>query len=194
MKYLAIDIETTGLNKVNCDILQFACVIDDFVTPIEKLPSLVVNCVKPLYCGEPVALAMHAGLITKLAQATVNSKVGDEFYNSVLEIPSYLKAFLMNNLKLSYNDFVKTKFTIAGKNAASFDLPFLQSKISEWQGIQFHHRVMDPSILYFDPRVDEALPSLGECLVRAKIHKEVAHTALEDCLDVICLIRDKLCS
>ena len=44
---------------------------------------------------------------------------------------------------------------------------------------KFHHRVIDPGTMYFDPRKDEVPPDLKECKKRAKLPEHVPHKKAE---------------
>ena len=80
------------------------------------------------------------------------------------------------------------KVIAAGKNFASFDQKFLE-KLPNWN-VNFAHRVIDPAMLYFKPfEDDKGLPSTKICMERAGITAEVAHTAVEDAIVVVDLIR-----
>ena len=83
----------------------------------------------------------------------------------------------------------KKTFTAAGKNVASFDIPHVRELPNFSDYIQFHHRVLDPGPMYFDPEKDDVVPDLSTCLERAGVDDEVAHTAVEDSLDVCKLVR-----
>ncbi len=198
MKYISIDIETSGLSPKNCDIIQFAAVIDDLANPrpIEELPKLVLYFKQPVYSGEPYALSMHSEIFKKLAKNNTRSE-GHEIFCEIKDLPYLLKGFLSRNgfgFTVDSNaTYLKECYevNVAGKNAAGFDIPFLKEKISDWDGIYFRHRVLDPAILYYE-KGDEALPDTKKCMERAGISGEVAHTALEDALVVVKLIRHKM--
>ena len=51
MKYVSIDIETTGLHEDECDIIEFGAVIDDLrvMAPISKLPVFHCYFIKEFY-------------------------------------------------------------------------------------------------------------------------------------------------
>lgn len=80
-------------------------------------------------------------------------------------------------------------FTAAGKNVASFDIPHVRELPNFSEYIQFHHRVLDPGPMYFDPAEDNVVPDLSICLERAGLDDTVDHTAVEDSLDVCRLVR-----
>lgn len=197
MKYISLDIESCGLNPKNCDILQFAAVIDDLSDPlpIEELPKFQTYFIQETYKGEPYALGMHPQIFKKIANAQRNrieeNEFGERFMN-ILDLPSALKYFLQKNGVPENPRTGKIRITVAGKNVGMFDLPFLNEKLKNgWGDITILHRVIDPAILYYLPG-DKNLPDSATCLERAGMAGEVAHTALEDAIMVVKLIRNKL--
>ena len=77
----------------------------------------------------------------------------------------------------------------AGKNFASFDLQFLNQLPGFRKFIRFKHRFLDPAMLWWDPDLDDGPPDTKTCMERAGLAGEVAHTAIEDALVVVKLIR-----
>lgn len=196
MKYISIDIETTGLNFKKCDIIQFAAVMDDLddPKPVEELPKFTAYLTADRYKGETYALSMHGAIFLKIANAMKNKTTYDEVegahYLRLLDLPFAFRNFLTTNGMPENPKTGSISLTIAGKNAGMFDLPFLKKKIKDWQGVYFKHRVLDPASLYFQLG-DKDLPDLKKCKERAGIEGEVSHTAFEDAIDVIKLIRHK---
>jgi len=198
MRYCSIDIETTGLNPDTCDILQFAAVLDDLndPKPLVDLPRFTTYFYKdePI-CGEPYALGMHGQIFKKIAEAQRNGIEFDdrtgERYMKIESLPHALSVFLMKN-DWPTDKRNRLKVTVAGKNVAGFDLRFLKTKIKDWEQIFFLSRTFDPAVLYLDYKKDTELPDLKTCMERANIAGEVAHTALEDALTVVKLIRYKM--
>lgn len=94
-----------------------------------------------------------------------------------------------SNWWYTINGFTLPKITAAGKNFASFDLPFIL-KTPKSNLIEIRHRSIDPGTLWMKP-TDEKVPNTKECMCRAGIDGEVAHTAVEDAIVVIKLIRKK---
>lgn len=208
MFYVSIDIETTGLNIANCDVLEFAAIIDDLANPkpLEELPKFHAYIAKRSYKGEPHALSMHANILKKigLLDFKLLDKEGiyisetNERYMTIEQLPQSFKYFLEANLPnslISYNKDTSfssiKKLNVAGKNVSNFDIPFLQDKIKNWHGVSFSSRCIDPAILYYQPG-DLNLPDTKTCMERAGIEGEVAHTALEDALVVVQLLRNKI--
>jgi len=93
----------------------------------------------------------------------------------------HLASFLADHFPTDENDVVRS-VNVAGKNAAGFDLPFLKM-LPESDLIWFSHRVIDPSILFWEVG-NGKLPDIREVAHRAGIHVEKFHTALVDA-DVI---------
>lgn len=188
MKYISCDIETFGLDPEHCDLIQVAAVFDPLLhtedgmlTSIEKLPTF--EC----FIGNPdknikanlVAMGMHqdSGLLEKWMLA---DKV------STVDFVDLFDAWL----KKVYPLEPKEKYNFAGKNFAGFDRKFLQS-VENFDIIDrdIHHRVIDPAELYIDFFKDNEKPNLNTCLSRAGIEKSVSHWALDDCFDVIKVLR-----
>ena len=68
MKYVCIDIETTGLDPVNHQILQFAAVIrdtDKMSEPLSESPTMVCYVEHENYHGQPYALAMNSKILSE---------------------------------------------------------------------------------------------------------------------------------
>lgn len=198
MIYCSIDIETTGLNPNTCDILEFAAVLDDLNNPkpIDQLPSFQACFIKETpIVGEPMALSMHGSILRQIADAQYKKleycEKTKRRFMKIEDLPDALVCFfLKNNVPQEKNG--RFKVTVAGKNVAGFDLLFLKSKIKDWGPISLYQRVLDPAILYLDYQNDTAVPDMKTCMERADILGEVAHTALEDSLTVIKLLRHKL--
>jgi DNA polymerase III epsilon subunit-like protein len=182
MKYVSIDIETAGLNK-HCSILEFGAVIDDLSKPITE-DELIKFHTYVTYednhiSGEPYALAMHQRIFHRIAKHEEGYNY-TPWYNLGINFKNWLK----ENGYEETNGVVR--INVAGKNFAMFDKNFLEP-IFEGQ-VEFVHRVLDPVMLYFR-KGDKGLPSASMCMERAGLEGEVAHTALEDAILVVKLLR-----
>jgi len=180
-KYVSLDIETTGLNPENCQVLEIGAVIDDGTTPIEECPTFHCYVDHGLILGEPFAVSMHQTILRRIA-----THAEGYTYLQPWEVATRFHDFLKEHGLDSENE----KIVVAGKNYASFDARFL-SKITSWdKHIQVHHRILDPAALYWQPETDGVeLPDTKTCMERADIPGEVAHTAVEDAQVVVRLIR-----
>ena len=196
MKYVSIDIETTGLDPETCQILQIGAVIEDTenLKDLCELPKF--NCIveHAVYSGSPFALWLNSNLLKILGdmeQIKREERLDYRKEHNILPAGAVASAF---NLWLMANGFESKdsgSITInaAGKNFASFDKNFLV-KLPQWTSkIQMRQRIIDPAILFTDWTSDSSLPSLNTCLQRAGIPGEVSHDAVDDAIDVVRVIR-----
>jgi hypothetical protein len=198
MKYVSIDIETTGLDPQRCQVLQIGAVIEDtnYVVPLDTLPTF--NCIveHPEYTGQPMALSMNANILkilSGLEGLEKDSRVDYRKQHNIIPVGMVAQSFafwlLANGFYSSATGGVK--INAAGKNFATFDKIFLQA-LPNWQTkIQMRQRVIDPAILFVDWLGDDSLPNLNQCIQRAVLTGEVSHDALQDAVDVVRVIRAK---
>lgn len=176
--YVSIDLETTGLNPESCQILEIGLVVDDWVSPIEELPTLRLLVEHKRIVGEPFALQMNQKILHSLA-------VKDASLN-------YVKAENACEVMAHWLDKVginPKKIVAAGKNFASFDLQFLKRLPYFDDNLIFHHRSYDPAMWFMDFAEDELPPAMSTCMKRACIEGEVTHSAVEDAIVVVKLMR-----
>lgn len=195
MKFFAIDIETTGLDPDIHSITEFAAIYAD-IEGKEPIKSFYRWINPEGFVWSQYCLDLHGEWLRK-----INLRVKAKQFNIDPIIcdghGDLLKDFrwwITNDLELPLYDKEKDKwikYTAAGKNFGSFDLQFLK-KIG--LGEMWRHRSLDPTPLYLK-KDDEVLPDLTTCKMRAKEdgaafeRVEVSHNAIEDCLDVVDLIR-----
>ena len=193
MKYVSLDIETTGLNPETCDVLEIGALFEDTDNPLPRneLPTFHCYIWRENYRGEPFALAMNAHIFKKILdlkkKETTEYLIANnpQYLLRPEEVASVFGAFLSQN-------FSPLRAVVAGKNVAGFDLPFLSECIPSWeQMVKFNHRVIDPGMMYFNPVTDYVPPDLKECKKRAGLPELVTHEALDDAWDVIQLVRAK---
>lgn len=189
MKYISIDIETTGLNPETCQTIEFGAILDNLcgtIKPIEQLPRFhcYLTPESNIYTGEPYALSMHPEKFRRIA-----TRDPGYVYISGSKLGILFKNFLVEN---GYNiEDSKIHINVAGKNFGAFDLQFLK-KLDGWEKhIKVRHRIIDPAILFWKFG-DESLPGTEECLKRIGNNNLSAHDSLSDCEDVIRLVRDRL--
>ena len=194
MKYLSLDLETTSLDPVNGQILQLACVVDDLLDPkpLDELPRLNVFIHHDEIKGQSFALQMNSWILEILAETEPLPE--GAIMSNMLQISSGVYTDDNGNIAHTNNpvlDFLYRNFggmgekiTVAGKNVAGFDIPFLPKPISSC----FLHRVLDIGPLYME-KEDVKIPDMATCLVRAGIDKSVTHCALDDAFQVVKLIR-----
>lgn len=176
-KYVSIDIKTTGLDEDTCQVLSVGAVIDDWKSPVEELPMFHCYVDNNPIVGAAYALSMHPKILRAIAT--------DE-----TEVPIYAPGEVtaaFRNWLTRYRHLYQASIVPAGKNFGSFDRQFLK-RLPNWN-IPMKHRSINPGNLYFDPIVDDGPPDTETCMARAGILGEVAHTALEDAVIVVRLIR-----
>lgn len=176
LKYVALDVETTGRDPSKHQVLELALVVEtDWATPVADLPCLRLTVDHPLICGELKALAMNRDLLAEICQRGGDANRRDAWG----KVRLFLSKFFRSDEKV----------TVAGKNAAGFDLPFCKATFEGWERRRFYHRVLDVGSLYVDPFADACLPDTAECMRRAGLPGAVPHTALDDARLVVQMVR-----
>lgn len=196
MKYVSIDIETTGLDPETCQILQIGAVIEDTLNPapLEELPKFQCIVEHENYSGSPFALSLNSWILKILGgleNKTKDERLEYRKYHNILPAGLVAKSFQMwlasNGIPAEATSCVK--INAAGKNFASFDKVFLQ-KLPNWSSnVQIRQRILDPAILLMNWQTDESLPNLQVCMDRCELAGEVTHDALQDAIDVVRVIR-----
>jgi DNA polymerase III alpha subunit (gram-positive type) len=200
MKYISLDIETTGLDRENDQVLEIGAIFEDTNKQLsfEEIPKFHAILNHPRYSGTPFAIDLNQRIFKILAGRTFlkdDEQVAyDDKFNIVRAINVSMEFYkwLYNTTKTSNMYGEPIKIIVAGKNVASFDIPFLEN-IPNWNHsrIKFGHRVIDPAMLYIDFNSDLSVPSLETCLERAEFSPNVTHNAIEDAWDVIKVLRKK---
>lgn len=216
MKYVVIDIETTGVpgkdgKLEDLQIIEFGAIIEDTNNPLswDDIPKFKKIIRHEHYYGGAFAINLNARIFEILAKRETFSKDGrveyDQLYE-IIELKDLAKEFfdfLIPHLGVfskegsfeealeQANKYKQAPLTItpAGKNFDAFDRKFIEL-IPKWdQYIRLRHRTIDPTTPYIDWHNDEQPPGLGECLQRAGIIKQVTHNAVEDCWDTLEVLR-----
>jgi len=191
MKYVSIDLEMTGLNPDTCDILEMGAVLDDLndPKPLDELPRFHCYFLPTreggTFSGEPYALQMHPKIFLR-----IDKREEPYLYLSPKKMGYSFKQFLLSN---GYGDDVyhsKVYINAAGKNFANCDLNFLNKQTDLEKHVHIRHTILDPGPM-FVTKEDRSIPGLGTCLARAGFDANVAHTAVEDAVDVVKVIRYK---
>lgn len=189
--YASVDLETTGIDAEECQILQFGMLLDDLKNHVNMLPRLEVLVLdrKHTYGGDAFALHLNSTLFEQIAdiEACIAEKrqPPDIHFCYRDELPRIVAQFLM-----MYGWNGHDKITFAGKNFAGFDKPFLEN-IDFFKTIPMSHRTLDVGSMYWEPSDGRKVPDTKECLKRAGLPPFVAHTALDDAMNVVHLIRHK---
>jgi oligoribonuclease len=196
MIYVSIDIETTGLDPDQHQILEIGAILEDTNDPksFEESPKFRALIPHEVYCGSAVAIHMNTKLFQilgeyeKIRDKGTKEEIAEVVAkHSIIDIDDVSKAF---GAWLRANGISRSEsVNVAGKNFGLFDYQFLR-RLPEWgKYVRLKQRVLDPAILLCDFTQDKALPSLSDCKKRLGLPAVVAHTALEDAWDVITTIR-----
>ncbi len=187
MKYVALDIETTGLDRELDQVLQIALVVENTAKPeipVEDLPTFEALIEYTRLSGNPIALSMNKEILDFLGKRAK----GEESNFRSREVSVYLATSEALTAAICWLDdqyISLTKLVAAGKNAGGFDLPFLGGDFQK----KFHHRVIDVGSVALGANRDywqkDTPPGMRE------LHDgvEATHDAIEDARDVIRLLR-----
>ena len=219
MKYVSIDIETSGLDTENNQVLSIGAVIEDTTKklPLEDIPKFHTIVLQRQINGSPRALTMNEKIIRLMGDYLDGDKEKRADLSQIVdfyepdEVAKAFFDFLWKN-GLGYSLIDKMDKTIrivdgvtypifgsnikpilinvAGKNFGTFDNVFLK-KLPWWQKLIIaKQRILDPAMLFLNWETDEELPSLTNCKARAGIKGNVTHDALEDAWDVVQVLRN----
>lgn len=216
MRYISIDIETSGLDHQLNNILSMGAIIEDTEKklPFDECPKFNCIVIQREICGSPRALTMNKDLLSILgdyieSDNDTKKKLIETSGYKFLEKEEVAKEFYWfleeNGLGYGFDAYAEVKdgkahnmihggtkpitINVAGKNFGTFDKRFLQ-ELPWWQKlIKTRQRILDPAILCVDWKNDEALPSLTQCKERTNIEGHVTHNALDDAWDVIEILR-----
>ena len=199
MKFFSIDLETTGLDPKVHSITEFGAAFAD-IQGKEEIKTFY-RWIAPIdYVWSTYCLDLHKNWITTIgARLKANEidgtpKICLNYGQLIHDFQKWMKDDLGLNILKPDAPQQYVKYTAAGKNFGSFDLQFLKAAgfPDMWR-----HRALDPTILYLKDS-DEFLPELRECKKRAILDgaafksEEVAHSGIEDALDIVELLRHGL--
>jgi oligoribonuclease len=200
MIFVSIDLETTGLDPQEHQIIEFGAIIEDSnnqktYEESKKFRRIVLSRDRK-YVFSSVAAAMNANLIKTISLIENGGNVtldNDEnlsqfaLFQDEL-IPSFKQWLFANGYKENSRGILEV--VAAGKNFASFDRQFLQALPDfETYSLRFHHRSIDPTSGYINWKSDEVPPGTDLCKKRALLEKSSDHIALKDAWEVIELLR-----
>jgi len=196
MKFLSIDVETTGLDPDKDLLLEFAAV--EFDTKLDPAQGKAFRALVVPPSTGPISsplhvLAMHSvtGLWQELATAdTELRKTDDTPITGLSAAGTTTVACRYQALLLSFKQWLKDnhidhsgRLNIGGKNVM-FDMSFMErcGSPGEWEKM-VRYRTLDPGILYLDLKNDDRVPGMETCIKRygAKMEGKI-HSALSDAI------------
>lgn len=195
--YVSIDLETTGISHKS-HILELGAVFEDWESPVSELKRIRLPFKWEVFTyAEPYALAMNAKLIQDIAYKKIQSySPGEAAKMFAVFLNECHEKILKFDEKYNLTNVLKGKIQFAGKNVAGFDIPKIEAWLADFEYYRstYHktkmHRVIDVGALYMQDF--GYVPNLDQ--INAISHPErteVAHTAIEDAIDVILAIRKK---
>ena len=211
MKYVSIDIETSGLDPEKNCILSIGAIIEDTENKLsfEDCPKFNAVILQREIVGSPRAITMNKDLIAMIGEylegtdetrVTMDKNTDYQFLEKEDVVKKFYEFLWVNGYNNDFpNQLLVTSridsntkpitLNVAGKNFGTFDKLFLQ-QLPWWQKlIKVRQRVLDPAILMMDWKNDTSLPNLTTCKERAGVSGIVTHNALEDAWDVIEVLR-----
>jgi DNA polymerase III epsilon subunit-like protein len=181
MKYISIDIETTGLSPTNNQVLEVGAVLGDTHDPT-IIGEFQVIMLHSTLIGDPFAINMNQELIRIISGQRDRQELTSEeasLFTGFIVPADFCRFFAiwaydLNNLSKD------SGILFGGKNVASFDLPFLD-ELGFGRTIKRKHRVLDPAMLYIEPS-DVVPPDLDTCIRRSGLDIPTGkrHRALVD--------------
>ncbi len=185
MKFVSVDLETTGLLPDKHQILEIGMVVADFSPDQEYIAAKRWLKRWEHIEGHPFALNMNAALIKEIAESNADPAAG--IFDNWRDLFDDVYAWLMEHGFTKRSD-ERVAFTAAGKNYNGFDRQFLE-RIPEWnQRFVVAHRCFDPTSLFYRDG-DTKLPDLATCCKRAGVSGRVEHQGVADALMVVKCLR-----
>ena len=208
MKYVSIDIESTGVNVHEDEVLEFSAIFED--SKNLKTYSEIFKFTRILLyqriAGSPFALDLNKDII-QIIGAHNEYPTKPEVWKSLLDkrfpeknnlnygvcYPKNLGHAFSEGLKplLEEDDIKKDHltFNVAGKNIGGFDALIL-SRLPNWNDkVRFRRRFVDPTTPFIDWENDLIAPNLSICKTRSNLSEVITHNSLEDAWDVIEVMR-----
>ncbi len=171
MEFIALDIETTGLNLEKSQVLEIGAIHVKDGKEVSRFQRVVYHAY--FTYAESFAMKLNAGILGEMGA------IGTVPLSTVI---SHFRSFLGDSR------FGGTgKITIAGKNAGNFDIPILRANGFDMS--MFSHRVLDVGSLWLPDF--GYIPNLGE--INEKLGRpKVSHRAIGDCEDVVAAVLAKV--
>ena len=187
MRFVSIDLETTGADPWVHEVLEFAAIVYDTQHPVTRADAPQFRVlIQPTFAqASPTALRMNEALVQELRAPTFDTVV----LSSEALVERFADFLLRHGFR--WHERGRIRVQAAGKNFDKFDRIFLERLPGFRQKISFHRVALDPGLLYWNPAKDKQwIPNMVACKKRAGFaDTAVAHRALDDAWDVIRLVQ-----
>lgn len=172
---IAIDIETSGLDRDRCAILEFGAIHVDSGSSFRRA------LIHPDgFHAEAIALGMNAELLREIGTEEKRVKREKNDPGKGFCYPCSL-GMLFNHWVTVELGLKMEEIQVLGKNYGAFDFQFLR----KLENIAWPYRSIDVGSLFAPLSSSGKIPNLQDCLKIAGIDREVQHGALSDCQDCI---------
>jgi len=200
MKYISIDLETTGIDPEQNQIIEFGAIIEDSKNPLSyeesKKYRRVILARDRVYNFSSYAARLNANLIALISDIE-NGRADVKFTNNsnLTETAFYVDELISDfKIWLLANGFIENsqgtvQIVAAGKNFSGFDKQFINKLEPLTYGLNIKYKAIDPAPYFIDWDNDLEPPSSDECLKRAGVDAKTNHEALADAWNVIQLLR-----
>lgn len=187
MRYLSLDLETSGTNDSVHQVLEIGAVVEntEFDWDMDELPSFHCYVEHDVYHVDSYCLGLHTetGIFGKLSER--GGGKADNVLNEA-EAMKQLHQFVVTHFDLVTESGERGSVSVCGHNFTVFDHRFLRSVLDRgYEGS--HTEIWDANrIRPFDPcdfymrASDNGPPSVTTAMKRAGIGGKVQHTAVDD--------------
>lgn len=194
MIYVSIDIETTGLDRENDQVLEVGAIIEDTDKQLDfkEIPKYKAIINHDRISGSNYAINLNARIFEILANIPRINKMDYMIEHNIInpeDLGLSFFTFLISNGYTQEPSNGDVRIITAGKNFSSFDKPFLENIPNFSDYISMGHRSIDPANFFIDFETDTELPSLDTCMKIAGVEGKVTHNALIDAWDVVRVLR-----
>lgn len=172
--YVAVDIETTGLDPETCQILEVAFILDDRSKRVKDCPFYHAIISYEWIQGDLCALNMNSLLLDRIARGA-----GDSLESVASEINCWIRGRCPNRV-----------LTLLGKNVSSFDWQFLK-RLPGFPFEAFGHWMLDVNSLYATEDGMHGNYEVSKQLAEEFEIEGAPHEALYDARVALCLSRAK---
>lgn len=175
--YISLDLETSGLDWTRHKVLEIGAVVDYPHRPIMECPAFERVIFHSELKGEPIALAMNAGLLSRMPE------------EGVLEERAWRQ---FRDFIFTFNEDGGRKFNWLGQQVGSFDVQFLMFQMPNYEALGASHRMLDVGSMYAKQGEDmKSMGDLGNELARKCGITGNPHEALYDARVTLAMARYK---
>ena len=182
MKYLSVDLETTGLDHTKHSVIEFAAILADTNNGGEIKGAFRGHIFPENMVWDSYCLRLHREWLDWILNIPQAKWAENLIYSDMVQLMGAFAAW-----RETYG--LEKSVSVAGKNFGTFDSRFLMGNYCDrW----YKRRIIDVGTMYRE-KGDDVLPDLETCKRRSGLFESnrVAHDALSDAMDVVKLVNHK---